>query len=571
MADVNERTLSNVKLFFARVGGKDLPISANWNNPFGYNYAPDPETGVMTAGTAIYKHSMNDVLANFEAPVSVVHPNEMEDVKTVSDYIIAETSDNSNAQMINFNSEFWNTVVLLLELINTNEAEWRNSPEGSAVSGAAYSCRGDEILRTADLYTRGIYNKISEIYVPGSLTVSVSSAATLANRILRVEFSVTHQNSSDDTANEASTIRIDCFYSPDLYISIGAKKNYAVYTYEDLDRTFNEIDDSDANKNYITEDGLRTTEFDAAIVNKLHLLGKNGRYKSYRRFSESGSEGRTFARIGGTLEDEIVNGVLTGRKILTGATETTQVFYIFTSLDWDEMISDETLLQYIREYINNKYPTDADKVERNLRYPNLFSDTTIEIYPVINNKLKDGSGYKNPVDGKTLTEFFNGIGKVMPYGTAGFEPWEMFYVGAMNGLWARGMRIPLIAFESIESTVENNPITSRFPKYRPIDNISDHADIQAFTETVRFHQLCAMALTALFGGYTGDSAEFLAIYGEQTIDGTQNSDPVYTSDLNWAMDVARTDENTNTRIPAYVQFTYKSVTYKFIDPTGMIA
>ncbi|MBR1818107.1 MAG: hypothetical protein IJ772_04585 [Bacilli bacterium] len=571
MADVTERSLSNLKLFFARVGGKDLPISANWNNPFGYNYTEDAD-GKLTAGEPIYKHSMNDVLANFETPVSVVHPNMMEDEKTVSDYLVAESSDNANAQMINFNSEFWNTVTLLLELININEAEWRNSPEGSAVSGAAYSCRGDEILRTNDLYTKGKYNAISNIYVPGSLNVTISSASTLSNRILRAEFSVTHATASDDTANEASTIRIDCFYSPDLYISVGATKNYAVYTYEDLDDSYNEIDDSDANKNYTVADGSKTTEFDAAITYKLHSLLNSGKYKSYRRYSESGTEGRTFARIGGTLEDEVVNGVLTGKKILVGATETTQVFYIFTSLTKDEAISDETLLQYIREYINSKYPSDADKVERNLRYPNLFSDTVIEIYPAINNKVKDGSGYKNPIDGKTLTEFFNGIGKVLTYGTAGFEPWEMFYVGAMNGLWSQGMRIPLVAFESIESTVENNPITSRYPKYRPIDNIADHPDLSAYTETIRFHQLCGAALSFLFGGHNGDSAYFIAHYKDTlTIDGIEGAEPLITDDLNWDYDIARTDENTNTKTPAYVRFTFKSVTYKFIDPTGMIA
>ena len=32
-----ERSLSNVKLFFVRAGGKDLPISSNWSEPFGYN------------------------------------------------------------------------------------------------------------------------------------------------------------------------------------------------------------------------------------------------------------------------------------------------------------------------------------------------------------------------------------------------------------------------------------------------------------------------------------------------------------------------------------------------------
>ena len=574
MADiVLEKTLSNVKLFFVRTGGKDLPVSSNWNSPFGYNYTENKD-GVTEAGEAIFKHSITDVLNNFDKPITVLHKNEMNDEKTVQDLMILESGDNINVQMININSEFWNKVVLLLELININEASWKESPVGTVSNEAQYSCRGDELLRTEDLYTKGTYSDIASIYVKGSLVVSTSSATALKDRILRAEFSVTHPASTDDTANEASTIRIDCYFNPDSYIKTGVSKNYKVYSYQDLSYLagkggLNEVDDSDENKNYTIKTNTKTTEFDAGIMYPIHQILKKGKYKSYRRFSEGTNEGtgRTDSYIGGHLEDVLNDeGVLIGKKLSDDAQRVTQVFYIFSSLDEDEVITNETLLSYIREYVNEKYPTDDDKVERNLRYPNLFSDTVIEIYPVITNKTTSGSGNKNPIDGRTLTQFFNGIGKVIQYGTAGFTPWELFYVGSPAS-FNNSFRQPLVAFESTESTYENCPITVRFPNYRPFDSVD--SELAPYTETIRFHNLCIMALLDLFGEMNGET--IVAMFGDKTITGEADGDPVYTTDLNWMHQLATVDEETGYRTPEYVQFTYKSVTYKFINPTGMVA
>ena len=566
-----EKTLSSVKLFFVRTGGKDLPVTSNWNEPFGYNYTENRD-GQLEAGEAIFKHSINDVMNNFDAPITMVHKNEMSDERSVQDFMIFESADNVNVQMININSEFWNKVILLLELININESSWKEAPSTSISGEAAYSCRGDELLRTEDLYTKGTYSGVSDIYVKGSLNVKVSSATNLKDRILRAEFSVTHPASTDDTANEATTIRIDCYYNPDTYISIGVAKNYAVYTYEDLSYLagkggLNTVDDSDTKKEYTKSSGEKTTEFDAAITAPIHELLKKGKYKSYRRYSDGTSDGtgRTDCYIGGVLED-IKNDdeVIIGKKLSNDAQRITQVFYIFSSLDADEVITTETQLAYIREYINSKYPTDDDKIERNLRYPNLFSDTVVEIYPVISNKTN--SGNKNPIDGKTLTQFFNGIGKVLPYGSAGFTPWEMFYVGSPAS-FNNSFRQPLVAFESTESSFENYPIASRFPNYRPFDTIED--DLAPYTETIRFHNLCIMALLDLFGEMSGQT--IVTMFGDKTITGETDGDPIYTSDLNWMHQLSTIDENTGVRTPEYVQFTYKSVTYKFINPLGMVA
>lgn len=566
-----ERSLSNVKLFFVRTGGKDLPISSNWSEPFGYNYTENRD-GQLEAGEAIFKHSITDVLNNFDKPITMVHKNELNDEKTIQDFLIFESSDNLNTQMININSEFWNKVVLLLELININEATWREVPSSSVIGEAPYSCRGDELLRTEELYNSGTYGAVSDIYVKGSLNVSISSATALKDRILRAEFSVNHPASTDDTANEASTIRIDCYFNPDTFINIGASKNYTVYTYEDLSYLagrdgLGEIDDSDANKLYTKPNGTRSTEFDAGIVNPIHEILKKGKYKSYRRYSDGTVDGtgRTDCFIGGRVEDvEDNDGYVIGKRLSSDAERITQVFYIFTSLDEDEIITNETMLTYIREYINAKYPTDEDKIERNLRYPNMFSDTVVEIYPVITNKNNNIA--KNPIDGRTLSQFFNGIGKVMTSGTVGFAPWEMFYVGS-PATFANSYRQPLIAFENTDSSFENCPISSRFPNYRPFDFIDE--SISSYTEMIRFHNLCIMALTDLFGEMSGET--IVALFGDKTITGEVGADPVYTADLNWTHQMATVDENTGSRNPEYVQFTYKSVTYKFINPTGMVA
>lgn len=558
--------LSSLKLFFARMGGRDIPLAYNWFDKFGFDSTYDAETGKFVYDNGpIYKHSLMDVLNNFDSPINFNTKDIIGLYKSISDLTIVETADNPDAKSIIITTTFWKKVLTLLELIYENQSEWRGYPINTSTDDTPFSSRGDEILRTDPQYA-----DVAKIYRKGTLVNVLSSASLLNTRILSCTFTVSPSALTADERNEdagtvADAVRITAYFNPDTYITTGAINNYAVYSYEDLTNDLH-IDDSALNH---WDDGASAmlTEFDAAIVKKINDITKTGKYKRYVRFCPSGgTDGATFYINKGIYGTKDGQSVLftddTRTEIITSENAAeygyNKPFYIFTSLDESQELDNSMILGYIRNYIEtNMYPGSeaAQVVERTLRFPNLFSETVVSVYPVITNfEPNSSSKLKFPLDGRTLKSYLDEAGITD-------NQYEIFYVGRSS--YGAGNKefaeIPLIATEHASTSTSALPITSRFPTFRPINSSNDdNSDIDA--RTIVFHDLCILALSILMGLKEVSEIE---VGTSITVNGIEYD--LVTGLTNFTEIEAGYSEVDGINIKHTVQFTYNNIKYKFID------
>ena len=561
--------LSQIKMFFARLGGRDIPLAYNWYDKFGFNSTYDDASKEYTDyGDPIYKHSLMDVMNNFDKPITFNTVDQLKTLKSVSDVSIVETKNNDDAKNIIISSTFWTKVLKLLEYIYENQADWRNVPVGASTNNVPYSCRGDEILRTNSLFA-----DVFSVYTEGSLVVNISSSTTLNTRILSCELKVTNTKLNTDERNEdadtiANTISLNVYFNPDTYIIQGANRNYAVYSYEDLSNPKDDkIDDSQLNI-YTNGENIAKTEFQAGIVDKITEILKSGKYKRVIRFCPTGgTSGTTFFINKGKY------GKRDGRSVLfTDETMTEEItkencadygynkpFYIFTSLDESQALDDTTLVGYIKNYIDtNLFPdtiTNTEQlVERNLRFPNLFVDTVVSVYPIISNyEPNSSSKLKSPLDGKTLSTFLKKC-------DINDDQYEIFYLGkaVYSGGSSSLTEIPLVATEHDTTSTSDHPITSRFPTFRPISSATaeDNSDIDS--DTIILHDLCVFALSVLLGISSIDD-----IQEKITINGTEYD---FITGLTHFTEIeAGRSQVTAKDIDHTVEFTFKNIKYAFID------
>jgi hypothetical protein len=560
--------LSQMKVFFARLGGRDIPLAYNWYSNFGFNSTYDETSREYTEyGDPIYKHSLMDVLNNFDKPITFNTVDKLGTLKSVSDLTIVETDGNEDAKNIIISSTFWKKVLKLFEYIYENQAEWKNVPVGSSTTQVPFSCRGDEVLRTDNTYADA-----ASIYRDGTLVVNTSSSELLSSRILSCELKITNANLSEEDRNQdantiANTISVTLYFNPDTYIIQGATRNYAVYSYEDLSNPKDEkIDDVLLNV-YSSEGSAAKTEFQVNIIDKIHEIEKTGKFKRVIRFCPTGGTAGTTFYI-----DKGKYGVKDGASVLfTDSSETEIItqencgeygynkpFYIFTSLDESQPLDDTTIIGYIKNYINTKmYPdtvtNTAQMVERNLRFPNLFIDTTVSIYPITGNYEPNSSAkLKSPLDGKTLATFLSKA-------SITDSQYEIFYLGkaVYSGGSSQFTEVPMIATEHDTSSTSDHPITSRFPSFRPINSATAEDNMDMDSDTIILHDLCVLALSVLMGQRPGEINDTININGtvydfvtgltdfKEIEAGYSPIDGIYVNHS--------------------VQFTFKNIRYKFID------
>ena len=554
--------LSQMKMFFARLGGRDIPLAYNWYDKFGFNSTYDAESKEYTDyGDPVYKHSLMDVMNNFDKPITFNTADKLGTLRSVSDVSIVETKNNEDAKNIIISSTFWTKVLKLIETIYENQSKWKDAPKNASTNNVPYSCFGDETLRTDSLFA-----DVLSVYVEGSLVVNVSSATTLNSRILSCELKVTNLKLTTDERNQdadtiANTISLSVYFNPDTYIIQGANRNYAVYSYEDLVEPSDKIDDSQMN--VYTEDGIAKTEFQAGIIDKITEILKTGKYKRVIRFCPTGgTSGTTFYINKGKygMNDE-------GRNVLfTDETETEVIteenrgdygynkpFYIFTSLDESQPLDDTTLLGYVKNYVYTVlFPDINQSVERNLRFPNMFVDTVVSIYPLITNfEPNSSSKLKSPIDGRTLFDFLKKC-------DINDNQYEIFYVG--KAVYSGGntslTEIPLVATEHDTTSTSNNPITSRFPTFRPITSATAEDNSDMDSDTIILHDLFVFALSVLLGISSIDEAQ-----EKITINGTEYD--FITGLTHFAETQAGLSQTTAGETEHTVEFTFKNIKYKF--------
>lgn len=561
--------LSQMKMFFARLGGRDIPLAYNWYDKFGFNSTYDAESKEYTDyGDPVYKHSLMDVMNNFDKPITFNTADKLGTLKSVSDVSIVETKNNEDAKNIIISSTFWTKVLKLLESIYENQSEWRNVPVGTSTDNVPFSCRGDEILRTDSLFS-----DVLSVYTEGSLVVNISSSTTLNTRILSCELKVTNLKLSTDERNQdadtiANTISLNVYFNPDTYIIQGANRNYAVYSYEDLSNPPDDkIDDSQMNI-YTNGENIAKTEFQAGIIDKITEILKSGKYKRVIRFCPTGgTSGTTFYINKGKY------GKKDGRSVLfTDETETEEIteenrgdygynkpFYIFTSLDESQPLDDTTIVGYVKNYIDTVLFPDTitnteQLVERNLRFPNMFVDTVVSIYPIITNFEPDSSSkLKSPIDGKTLFDFLKKV-------DINDNQYELFYVGkaVYSGGSTSLSEIPLIATEHDTSSTSDRPISSRFPTFRPITSATAEDNGDMDSDTIILHDLFVFALSVLLGISSIDDAQ-----EKITINGTEYD---FITGLTHFVEIQPgLSQTTAGKVDHSVEFTFKNIKYKFIE------
>lgn len=561
--------LSQMKMFFARLGGRDIPLAYNWYDKFGFNSTYDESSKEYTDyGDPIYKHSLMDVMNNFDKPITFNTVDKLGTLKSVSDVSIVETNGNEDAKNIIISSTFWTKVLKLLEYIYENQSDWRGVPIGESTDKTPYSCRGDEVIRTNNLFS-----DVFSVYMPGSLKVNISSATSLNTRILSCELKVTNTKLSTEDMNQdantiANIITINVYFNPDTYIIQGANRNYAVYSYEDLSYPKDDkIDDSLLDK-YPNGGNIAKTEFQASIIDKITEILKTGKYKRVIRFCPSGGTSGTTFYI-----DKGKYGKRDGYSVLfTDDTETEIIteensadygynkpFYIFTSLDESQPLDDSTIVGYIKNYVDTVlYPDSISNpeqmVERNLRFPNLFVDTVVSVYPIIGNfEPNSSSKLKSPLDGKTLTDFLRKA-------SITDNQYELFFLGkaVYSGGSSALTEIPLIATEHDNSSTSDHPITARYPKFRPIisSTAEDNSDMDS--DTIILHDLCVLALSVLVGISSIDD-----IQEKVTINGIEYD--FVTGLTNFTEIEAGFSQVTGTTLNHSVEFTFRNIKYKFID------
>lgn len=559
--------ISTIKLFFTRIGGRDFPFAYNWYQPFGFNATFDQENQeYINYGNPIYKHSLLDVMNNFDDPKMFTTDDILKGYKSISDSIIAETGGNEGVKNIIITSTFWQKVINLLEIIYEDQTTFKADPVGTSGDGTPYTNRGDELLRSGD----PLYENVAKIYVKGTLVeTNPSSAPQLRDRIRSCTFTVSRtidggltteeKNEDKDTVNDS--VIVTAYFNPDTFIEVGANNNCAVYSYEDLKSPSNEIDDVNIDIN--GNDEITRTEFDAGIIKRMTEILKDGKYKRYVRFCTD----TTFYINKGTFQ--VVDGVPKlldddGNEITTENAKDfgyNKPFYIFTSLDETQDLSQEAIIQYIREYVNNNIFPDAsgeDLVERNLRFPNLFTDAVVTVYPMYKNKTTTGA-FKNPLDGTTLANFKTEINTLL----VGDE-YEIFYVGkGISGMSLnRFSKLPLFAIENDRTNTSKAPISTRYPTYRPVYSSTDNTEDIA-ESTIVFHDLCVLALNILAGNL--NIKEVLADPKFNNIDIGGTKYPFVNSSIQLAEEDAGYDDTTGSIIYHNVRFTINNVTYKFVE------
>ncbi|MGL4949611.1 MAG: hypothetical protein ACRC5M_04455 [Anaeroplasmataceae bacterium] len=561
--------VTSAKLFFTRIGGKDFPATYNWFDKFGFNSVYNPDTGSYTDyGDPIYSYSLIDVMNNFDEPVTFTTKDIMDGNKTVSDLTIMESKNNSDVKNLVISSSFWKRVLNLLEFVYENQAEWQMPPQGNPSDGVPYTCRGDEILRTSK--EGDIYYDTAKIYLKGTLKPSVSSDNAFKDRILSCTFTVTRtllsQSEKDEDGDTvAENILMSAYFSPNSFIETGTTANFAVYSYEDLDgMTDTEIDDSVLDD--YDNNNVATTEFDLAIIRKLTSILSKGKYKRYIRYCPpGGTDGATFFINHGDYKSElgpqlIVNGEIVITPENMGQYGYNKPFYIFTTLTEKQPISEETLSRYVREYVTNElYPGDSNVVERNLRFPNLFTDAVISVYPIFENVSANGNP-KFPIDGTTFTNFIQKIA----LNNNNNQLYEIYYVGrAVSGAGSTLLtKYPLLCIENDINATAHAPISMRFPTYRPIrsstDENSDMSD-----NTIIFHDLSVLALSVLTNILTISDVVNDENYKKIVINGKEYD--LVSSSTSFTEILAGYDDVTGQRVNRHVRFTFNNVIYKFVE------
>ncbi len=453
--------------YFLKIGSQDYPLNMSPNEKFGWDLDAN---GNSTVGP-LFKYSLNDVEKAFDKVRQIQIESfydsnsgyafkKEESLTNLVDMLMVETDGKAYESWASASpsSTVVQSIMKCLEYLYTNQSTIQNGDQkvGKALNNGD-SALGEQIL--SDASTNPYY---VASYKENSLVYFMSNKA---GRIERVEFSVVDPSTADE-------IQCIVYFDADTFIERASNASYAVYRYEDLD--------GDA----IISD----SEFDSQIINKVFNILKEGKYKTYSKYSVTKRTGNN--------------------------TYTEEQFFVFGSLN--QPLTTSKMIECIKEYLLG---TDT---ENNLHfmYPTLFGQNEIRIIPVWDNQImtsENGAISVYPVsfdDIRTIVNNEKPMSQTEDNAIA-----ELFYIGPGAG-WVQSVNVtfvlPLIAIE-MGATGVTRPISARFPDYQPIYGQNFN------TDAAEFHFVLLKVLAYLKDNTNSLTDSFKAAYNVKVVDATNST------------------------------------------------
>ena len=285
----------------------------------------------------------------------------------------------------------------------------------------------------------------SSHYSSPSLIVSQNDVD--ASRLNYVCFDI---DFSDDTLTH-DFVTIKVYFNPDELLANESKDRKKVFVYEDTD-----------NDEYITKE-----EWQTQIINK-HKddIFADARYtkaecKVYNyHYNDTAGDEQTIPRY----------------------------FFVYSLID----LSVPDLVNTIQEFVLND--NGGNLTICKFKYPDLFTNANIYIYPIEIKRSSLSLDYISPVSYKTFKDVLDS--NSVNEDDNNFINSELFFIGSENANIDYSIPLSAIAVNSdIGSSI--GPISIGFPNYSPIFKSINYA-----TETenaVKFHKLVRLALSVIYG------------------------------------------------------------------------
>lgn len=484
-------TLSNVLLFYYKIGSKDYPLNTDPNSKFGYDF--DAQGNLET--TPVFSYSINEVEkafvdvrhltreAVYESDTNTGFTGIGDDTSNLVNNLLVENGSSSkyafdySAQGIsNANPSkdaVWQAIFNICEWLGANQSsangnKWSGTNNSSCIN-TADSALSSDYADGSSVEGSNPY-KVSD-YIKNSITIYQSSHT---GRIAYATFKV--YNSDDNN----SVVNVTAYFDANAFVERSTNVSYAVYRYEDLDN----------------DSTISNSEFDSQIVNKLFEITKNGKYKTY-------------------------SSIIVQKRI-SDDEYTDEQFFVFSSLA--TTLSSAVMLEQVKQYIQN---LGLGETYNAYTYPSLFGTNTIMIVPVWDNQITtsdNGSKDVHPISLAKIESTVTHLGFSTKSGDTTYHPTELFYIGPGAG-WTPSVDvsfiIPLLAIENNTGSGIVNPISARFPDYQPIygQNLN--------TDAAEFHFILLKVLFYLNDSTNELSSSFKNSYSvsiTNSSDTTSNSD-----------------------------------------------
>lgn len=299
-------------------------------------------------------------------------------------------------------------------------------------------------------------------YVKDSIHITRSSKDT--NRVESIRFELNF-----DTIDPNDKVIYTIYFDPDVLIESRANEKHAVYFYEDKDFPYDD--------GYINFDEWKDR------ISKQHLsIFNDGRYTVYNQ-----------------LQTKYVYS-----PNIPGKTTATHQFIVYGVKTLSPIVIRNAVKNFLRTTIRPHLNRAYTYSELVYHYPELFGESTINVYPVNNVSIGDPTKRTLPLRFDRFKSIL--VSKNADEGNANFKNAEVIYIGNHDLNGANNVSFPIICVDN-KSGETLTPITSRYPNYIPIfssfNSLTDYDNATIPIET-KFHRLMYRCMVIMLNGIDPD-------------------------------------------------------------------